>query len=69
MTVERFKTASGLTRVHFTPHDAEPDRALRGAAEIYERAHAWGHLPMEMGFQAFLAAMERGDDPFMRVGY
>lgn len=41
------------------------DDALRGAAEIYARAHAWGHLPMAMEFAAFLAAIQRGDDPFI----
>ncbi|MGA9722690.1 MAG: hypothetical protein WBQ86_09565 [Candidatus Binatus sp.] len=51
---------------HYSPHDYEPDKRLRGAAEIYERAHAWGHLPMDMEFATFLAALERGDDPFTR---
>ena len=51
---------------HFSPNDYEPDRKLRGAAEIFVRAHAWGHLPMSLEFQDFLAAMERGDDPFTR---
>ncbi len=44
----------------------EEDREIRGAGEIYERAHAWGHLPPMMEFTTFLAAVRRGDDPFVR---
>jgi hypothetical protein len=52
-----------LMNFHRAP---EEDSKIRGAAEIYARASAWGHLPPMMEFSTFLAAMERGDDPFTR---
>ena len=64
MTIERFTTAGGRQRLHFTLNNDQPDDRVRGAAEIYQRARAWGHLPPMMEFETFLAAMARGDDPF-----
>ncbi len=48
----------------------EEDREIEGAARIYERAKKWGHLPKTMTFERFLAALRRGDDPYLeaRVG-
>jgi hypothetical protein len=45
----------------------ETDREIEGAARIYERAKKWGHLPAAMTFESFLAALRRGDDPYLGV--
>jgi hypothetical protein len=46
----------------------ETDREIEGAARIYERAKKWGHLPVAMTFESFLAALRRGDDPYLEAG-
>ena len=56
-----------VVQLFVKPEVQHEDPWLRGAAEIYERAHAWGHLPMQMEFATFLAAIERGDDPFVEA--
>jgi hypothetical protein len=43
------------------------DREIDGAAAIYERAVKWGHLPAAMTFERFLAALRRGDDPYLEA--
>ena len=45
----------------------EMDREIEGAAGIYERAKSWGHLPATMTFENFLAALRRGDDPYLEA--
>lgn len=44
----------------------EVDREIEGAGRIYERAKKWGHLPRGMTFESFLAALRRGDDPYLK---
>ncbi len=44
------------------------DHEIEGAAGIYERAKRWGHLPAGMTFERFLAALRRGDDPYLALG-
>jgi hypothetical protein len=51
-----------------TPIAEEMDRGLAGAAAVYERAMRWGHLPAAMTFERYLAAIRRGDDPFVVGG-
>ena len=46
----------------------ETDREIEGAARIFERAMSWGHLPAAMTFEKFLAALRRGDDPYLGTG-
>jgi hypothetical protein len=46
---------------------SEIDREIEGAAGIYERARRWGHLPDRMTFEIFLAALRRGDDPYLKA--
>ncbi len=43
----------------------EMDREIIGAANIYVRAMRWKHLPAAMSFEQFLAAIRRGDDPYL----
>ncbi len=43
----------------------DTDREIEGAAGIFERAMKWGHLPQAMTFESFLAALRRGDDPYL----
>ena len=45
----------------------EADREIEGAAGIFERAMKWGHLPLAMTFESFLAALRRGDDPYLET--
>jgi hypothetical protein len=45
----------------------EIDREIEGAGRIYERAKKWGHLPRGMTFESFLAALRRGDDPYLKA--
>jgi hypothetical protein len=44
------------------------DLEIEGAARIYARAMQWGHLPAAMTFESFLAALRRGDDPYLAPG-
>lgn len=46
----------------------EMDTEIIGAARIYVRAMKWGHLPAAMTFESFLAALRRGDDPYLEAG-
>ncbi len=46
----------------------ETDREIEGAGRIFERAMRWGHLPAAMTFESFLAALRRGDDPYLGIG-
>ena len=43
----------------------EMDREIIGAANIYVRAMRWRHLPAAMSFEQFIAAIRRGDDPYL----
>jgi len=43
----------------------EMDREIIGAANIYVRAMRWKHLPAAMSFERFIAAIRRGDDPYL----
>ena len=42
------------------------DRQMEGPAKLYQFARRWRHLPARMTFEQFIAALERGDDPYIR---
>ena len=42
----------------------ELDRDITGAADVYQRAMGWGHLPSTMTFEEYLIVLRRGDDPY-----
>jgi hypothetical protein len=65
----RLKAIETLTRVRQKGRDSamEVDREIEGAGRIYERAKKWGHLPRGMTFERFLAALRRGDDPYLKA--
>ena len=42
----------------------ELDRDITGAADVYQRAMGWGHLPSTMTFEQYLGVRRRGDDPY-----